>query len=112
MVDLCETRKEEVVLKILKDEKENAASGDWLMEIFVKEGVLIKDDLPPLKTVCDKIEELDNKSLFTSTTPTNLEEALVAVPELITDEINSILTAEYMREEVDEALNQMEPLKA
>lgn len=61
MVGLCETRKEEVVLKILKDEKENAASGDWLMEIFVKEGVLIKDDLPPLKTVCDKIEELDNK---------------------------------------------------
>ena len=26
MVGLCETRKEEVVLKILKDEKENAAS--------------------------------------------------------------------------------------
>lgn len=61
MVGLFETRKEEVVLKILKDEKENAASGDWLMEICVKEGVLIKDDLPSLKVVCDKIEELDNK---------------------------------------------------
>ena len=60
MVRLCETIKE-VVLKILKDEKENAESGDWLMEICVKEGVLIKDDLPSLKAVCDKIEELDNK---------------------------------------------------
>lgn len=60
MVRLCETRKE-VVLKILKDEKENAESGDWLMEICVKEGVLIKDDLPSLKAVCDKIEELDKK---------------------------------------------------
>lgn len=60
MVRLCETRKE-VVLKILKDEKENAESGDWLMEICVKEGVLIKDDLLSLKAVCDKIEELDNK---------------------------------------------------
>lgn len=60
MVRLCETRKE-VVLKILKDEKENAESGDWLMEICVIEGVLIKDDLPSLKAVCDKIEELDNK---------------------------------------------------
>ena len=60
MARLCETRKE-VVLKILKDEKENAESGDWLMEICVKEGVLIKDDLPSLKAVCDKIEELDNK---------------------------------------------------
>ena len=53
MVGLCETRKEEVVLKILKDEKENAASGDWLMEICVKKGVHIKDDLPSLKAVCD-----------------------------------------------------------
>ena len=60
MVRLCETRKE-VVLKILKDEKENAASGDWLMEICVKKGVLIKDDLASLKAVCDKIEELDKK---------------------------------------------------
>ena len=60
MVRLCETIKE-VVLKILKDEKENAESGDWLMEICVIEGVLIKDDLPSLKAVCDKIEELDNK---------------------------------------------------
>ena len=60
MVRLCETRKE-VVLKILKDEKENAESGEWLIEICVKEGVLIKDDLPSLKAVCDKIEELDNK---------------------------------------------------
>lgn len=60
MVRLCETIKE-VVLKILKDEKENAESGDWLMEICVKEGVLIKDDLPSLKAVCDKIEELDKK---------------------------------------------------
>lgn len=60
MVRLCETIKE-VVLKILKDEKENAESGDWLMEICVKDGVLIKDDLPSLKAVCDKIEELDNK---------------------------------------------------
>ena len=60
MVRLCETIKE-VVLKILKDEKENAESGDWLMEICVKKGVLIKDDLASLKAVCDKIEELDKK---------------------------------------------------
>ena len=33
------------------------------------------------------------QSLLTSTTPTNLEEALATIPELITKEINSMLTA-------------------
>ena len=35
-----------------------------------------------------------------------------AVLEVITDEMNTMLTAEYVRDEVDEALKHMEPLKA
>ena len=68
--------------------------------------------------VCSSEGEITNifvnyyQSLFTSAKPTNLEKALVAIPELITEETNSLLTTEYVKAEVNEALNQMEPLKA
>ena len=68
--------------------------------------------------VCSDEDEITNilvhyyQSLFTSATPHHLEEALAAIPEVITEEMNSMLTAEYSLDEVDEALKHMEPLKA
>ena len=78
-----------------------------IMELENLDGVLFLDE-----------EEITNilvtyyHRLFNSTTPQNLEEALAAVPELISDEMNSLLTAEYVKAEVDEALKHMELLKA
>ena len=68
--------------------------------------------------VCSGEDEITNifvnyyQSLFTSEKPTNLEKALLVVPELITEETNSLLTTEYVKAKVNETLNQMEPLKA
>ena len=41
-----------------------------------------------------------------------MEEVLRAVPTMITEEQNAMLAAEFVKAEVDEALRQMEPLKA
>lgn len=68
--------------------------------------------------VCSVEDEITNifvnyyQSLFSLAKPTNSEKAILVVPELITEETNSLLTAEYVKAQVNEALNQMEPLKA
>jgi len=52
------------------------------------------------------------QELFHSANPSNLESVLEAVPTLITPNLNDLLTAEFVKDEVDEALKQMDPLKA
>lgn len=56
-----ETTKEEETSKIFKNTEENIASGDGFDEGYVKEDVLVEDDLPALKAVCDQLEEAYNK---------------------------------------------------
>ena len=41
-----------------------------------------------------------------------MEEVLRAVPTIITEEQNAMLATEFVKAEVEEALKQMEPLKA
>lgn len=43
------------------DNEESAASGSSIVEERVKEDVHIKDYLPALKAICDKLEEADGK---------------------------------------------------
>ena len=68
--------------------------------------------------VCTGEEEITNlliqyyQTLFTSVTPQHLEEVLATIPKVITDEMNSMLRAEYVQDEVDEALKHMESLKS
>ena len=68
--------------------------------------------------VCTNEEEISNilidyyQHLFTSASPSHVEEVLRAVPTIITKEQNAMLAAEFVKAEVDEALKQMEPLKA
>ena len=68
--------------------------------------------------VCTGEEEITNiliqyyQKLFTSATPQHLEEVLATIPKVITDEMNSMLMAEYVQDEVDEALKHMESLKS
>ena len=68
--------------------------------------------------VCTNEGEISNslidfyQHLFTSDPPSHMEEVLRAVPIMITEEQNAMLAAEFVKAEVDEALRQMEPLKA
>ena len=68
--------------------------------------------------VCTDEEEISKiliyyyQNLFTSASPSNLEEVLMAVPTVITDEKNAMLAAEFVEAELEEALQQMAPLKA
>ena len=41
-----------------------------------------------------------------------MDQVLATIPTMITVDLNSMLTGEFVRAEVDEALKQMEPLKA
>ena len=52
------------------------------------------------------------QNLFTSASPSNFEEVLMAVPTIITNEQNAMLAVEFVKAEVEEALQQMAPLKA
>ena len=68
--------------------------------------------------VCTNEEEISNilidyyQQLFTTASPTHVEEVLRVVPSIITEEQNAMLAAEYVKAEINEALQQMEPLKA
>ena len=68
--------------------------------------------------VCTDEEEISKiliyyyQNLFTLASPSNLEEVLMAVPTVIIDEQNAMLAAEFVKVEVEEALQQMAPLKA
>ena len=50
--------------------------------------------------------------LFHSANRENIEHVLSAIPTLVTLELNNMLSAEFVKKEVDEALKQMDPLKA
>ncbi|XP_030930993.1 uncharacterized protein LOC115956857 [Quercus lobata] len=52
------------------------------------------------------------QSLFASSLPDQIEEALVATPTVVSEEMNQALVAPFEREEVELALKQMDPLKA
>ena len=52
------------------------------------------------------------QNLFTLASPSNMEEVLMAVPTVITDKQNAMLAAEFVKAEVEEALQQMALLKA
>ena len=68
--------------------------------------------------VCTNEEEISDiliayyQQLFTTASPTRVEEVLRVVPSIITEEQNAMLVAEFVKAEIDEALQQMEPLKA
>ena len=68
--------------------------------------------------VCTDEEEISKilidyyQNLFTSASPSNMEEVLMAVPIVITDEQNAMLSAEFAKNEVEKAIQQMAPLKA
>lgn len=68
--------------------------------------------------ICTNEEEISNilinyyQHLFTSASPLHVEEVLRAVPTIITEEQNAMLATEFVKAEVEEALKQMEPLKA
>ena len=68
--------------------------------------------------VCTDEEEISRilieyyQNLFTSASPSNLEEVLMTVPTVITEDQNAMLAAEFVQAEVEEALQQMAPLKA
>ena len=68
--------------------------------------------------MCTNEEEISKilvdyyQNLFTSALPSNLEEVLMAVPTVITDEQNTMLAVEFVKTEVEEAIQQMAPLKA
>ena len=44
------------------------------------------------------------QDLFTSASPSNVEEVLMTIPPVITDEQNAMLAAEFVKAEVEEAL--------
>ena len=68
--------------------------------------------------VCTDEEEISKilidyyQNLFTSASPSNMEEVLMAVPIVITDEQNAMLVAKFTKNEVEEVIQQMAPLKA
>ena len=68
--------------------------------------------------VCTNEEEIADiliayyQQLFSTASPTRVEEVLRVVPSIITEEQNTMLAAEFVKAEIDEALQQMEPLKA
>ena len=47
-----------------------------------------------------------------SSNPEHIDEVLAKVPQKVTEEMNNILIATFMEEEVEKALKQMEPLKS
>ena len=71
-----------------------------------------------VKVVCTDEEEISKilidyyQNLFTSASPPNMEEVLMAVPTVIIDEQNAMLSAEFAKNEVEKAIQQMAPLKA
>lgn len=50
--------------------------------------------------------------LFTSANPCEIDTVLQLVPRIVTDEMNTLLSHEFTRGEVDIALSEMAPLKA
>lgn len=52
------------------------------------------------------------QELFHSANPSNLEYVLEEISTFITLDLNDMLMAEFVRDEVDETLKQMDPLKA
>ena len=52
------------------------------------------------------------QNLFTSASPSRIEEALEATPRLVTEEMNQNLVAPFVKAKVDIALSQMEALKS
>ena len=52
------------------------------------------------------------QNLFTSASPSQIEEALEATPRVVTDEMNQTLVAPFVKAEVEIALSQMEALKS
>ena len=68
--------------------------------------------------VCTDEGEISNilidfyQHLFTSAAQSHMEEVLRAIPTMITEERNAMLAVEFVKAEVDEALRQMESLKA
>ena len=67
---------------------------------------------------CSNEEEISQilidsyQSLFTSSPPSQVEQVMEAILEMVTEEINQSLSACLTREEVEVALKQMEPLKS
>ena len=61
--------------------------------------------------VCTDEEEISKilvdyyQNLFTSASPSNMEEVLMAVPTVITDEQNAMLVAVFAKNEVEEQYN-------
>ena len=68
--------------------------------------------------VCTNEEEIADiliayyQQLFSTASPTRVEEVLRVVPSIITEEQNTMLAVEFVKAEINEALQQMEPLKA
>ena len=52
------------------------------------------------------------QELFHSANLENIEHVLSAIPTMVTPELNNMLSTEFVKEEVDKALKQMDPLKA
>ena len=52
------------------------------------------------------------QNLFASSSPNQIEEALEATPQVVTEEMNHELVTPFGRDEVVIALNQMDPLKS
>ena len=52
------------------------------------------------------------QNLFASSSPNQIEEALDATPQVVIEKMNRVLVAPFERDEVDLALNQMDPLKS
>ena len=78
-----------------------------IKELQNGEGVMCSDEEEIAQILVTHYQEL-----FHSTNPSNLESVLDAIPTLIMSDLNDLFTAEFVRDEVDEALKQMFPLKA
>ena len=78
-----------------------------IVEIKNSKGVVCSDEESISNTFINYYQEL-----FMSFQPSNLDAAVVDIPRTITEEVNAWLEAKYIREEVEWALKQMEPLKA
>ena len=75
----------------------------------------IRDEMDVWRTEPDEIATVLTgyyQNLFTISSPENFSDVLGHVPQLITDEMNSYLSSEFLECEVSAALNQMAPLKA
>ena len=75
----------------------------------------IRDEMDVWRTEPDEIAIVLTgyyQNLFTTSSPENFSNVLEHVPQLITDEMNSYLSSEFLECEVSAALNQMAPLKA